>query len=538
MANAKQILFNDDAQAKLVAGVNKLAAAVVATMGPRGKNVAIDKSWGAPTVLHDGVSVAKEIVLEDAFENMGAQLVKEAANKTNDAAGDGTTTATLLAQQLIVKGMRMISAGANPIMLRKGMDSAVQVIVEQLDKLAKPVKEDEWVKVATISAQNEVIGAKIAEALKLVGSAGIVDVDEGKTMDITIEHKEGMEFDKGYASPYFVTNPDSMEAEITDPLILITDQKVSNIQEMLPFLEGAMRVNKNLVLIADDIDGEALATLIVNKMRGVFNVLAVKAPGFGDRRKAMLEDIAVLTGATVIASELGKKLDQATVEDCGRASAVRSTKDATRIIGGAGTKDNINARIAQLERQITDATSDFDREKLEERKAKLASGVAVIQVGAATEVALKELKERVKDAKEATKAAIEEGVIPGGGVAYLHALKALDSLKFKDADEQAGVRLVREALMMPVRTLADNSGADGGYVLHKILEQSNANYGFNALTLEFEDLLKAGVIDPKKVAKHALLNAASVAGGVLTTRVLITEIKEKTPPAPAMPDMM
>jgi chaperonin GroEL len=532
---AKQIIYDDQAQQAMLAGVAKLAQAVVATLGPRGKNVAIDKSWGAPTVVHDGVTVAKEISLADPFENMGAQLVKEAASKTNDAAGDGTTTATLLAKELVTRGMRNITAGANSMMLRRGMEKAVKAVVAEIERIAKPVKETDWVKVATISAQNEVIGAKIAEAIKLVGKNGIVEVEEGKTMDITIEHSEGMEFDKGYASPYFVTDSDHMEAVINDAYILITDQKVSNLQEMLPFLEKVMKLTKNLVIIADDIDGEALATLVVNKLRGVFNILAVKAPGFGDRRKAMLEDIAILTGGTVISSDLGRKLDSATPEDCGQANSVRATKDSTRIVGGKGAKNDINARVAQLDKLMADTKSEFDKEKLAERKAKLSSGVAVIQVGAATEAELKELQERVKDAKEATQAAIEEGVIPGGGVAYLQASKVLDEVKTDNDDEAAGVRLVREVLQMPVRVLAQNSGADGGWVAQTVLENRDkvANFGFNALTLQFGDMIKQGVIDPAKVAKHALINAASVAGSILTTSVLITDIKEDKPKMPA-----
>lgn len=538
---AKQILFDDQAQQKLVSGVNKLANAVVATFGPRGANVAIDKSWGAPTVLHDGVSVAKEIQLEDPFENMGAQLVKEAASKTNDAAGDGTTTATVLAQQLVNMGMRNITAGANSIMLRRGMNSAVELVIAEIEKLAKPVKEADWVKVATISAQDVKIGEKIAEALKLVGSNGIIEVEEGRTMEIEIEHKEGMELDKGFASPYFATDTSRVEAVIEKPMILITDQKISSVQDLLPFLEKAVPNTKNLVIIADDFDGDVIPALVLNKIRGVLNVLAVKAPGFGDRRKAMLEDIAVLTGGTVISNDLGRKLDSATLEDCGRADSVRSTKDSTRIVGGAGAKADIDARVDQIKAQLKSTTSEFDREKLEERMAKLSSGVAVIKVGAATEVALKELQERVKDAKEATKAAIEEGVIPGGGTTYLQALKALDTLKPTDADEAAGVRLVREALQMPIRILAENSGADGGWVVRKIMETNKPTFGFNAQTLEFGDMLEQGVIDPAKVAKHALMNAASVAGGILTTRVLITDVKEDKPAMPAgggMGDMM
>ncbi len=537
---AKQIVFDHIAREKLQEGVNKLAAAVVATYGPRASNVAVDKSFGPPVVLHDGVSVAKEVTLEDSLENMGAQLVKEAASKTNDIAGDGTTTATLLAQQLVVKGMRNITAGANPIMLRKGVDKAVQAVLTELDKMATPVKEEDWVKVATISAQDERIGQKIAEAIKLVGSDGIVEVEEGRTMDITIEHTEGMEFDKGYASPYFVTDTEHMEAVIEDAYLLITDQKITNMQELLPFLEKFMKVSKNLVIIADDIDGEAMATLVVNKLRGVFNVLAVKAPGFGDRRKAMLEDIAVLTGGTVISSEAGRTLASVEVEDLGRADSVHSTKDSTRLIGGKGSKTDIDGRVAQLEAQIKSSTSEFDIEKLQERKAKLSSGVAVIKVGAATEVELKELQERVKDAKEATRAAIEEGVIPGGGIAYLHASQVLAKVTADDPDEKAGIRLVKDALEMPVRVLADNSGEDGGWVAGKIAESKKTNYGFNSLTLEFGDMIAMGVIDPKKVAKHALINAASVAGGILTTRVLITDVKEDKPAGGAgggMPDM-
>lgn len=540
MATAKQIIFNDKAQQAMLNGINKLAQAVVTTLGPRGGNVAIDKSWGSPNVIHDGVSVAKEITLEDPYENMGAQLVKEAASKTNDAAGDGTTTATLLAQQITTMGMKNIAAGANPMMIKKGIDLAVTAVVDEISKLSKPVKEEDWVKVATISAQNEVIGKKIAEALKLVGKDGVVEVEEGKTMDIEIDHTEGMSFDKGYASAYFATNTDSMEAVLEDPYILITDQKISSIQDLLPFLEKLMKVSKNLVIIADDVDGEALSTLVVNKLRGVFNVLAVKAPGFGDRRKAMLQDIAVLTNGQFISSDTGRKLDAVTPEECGRADSVRSTKDSTTIIGGKGAKVDIDARIGQIKKEIDASSSEFDKEKLSERLAKLSGGVAVIKVGAATEVELKELQERVKDAKEATKAAIEDGVIAGGGVTYLHASSVLDTLlsteskkKTRDEDLLTGIKIIKEALTMPVRKLAENSGEDGGKVLFQILAQKDPTYGFNAQTLEFGDMLKQGVIDPAKVAKHALKNAASVAGMILTTRVLITDVKEeKKPMAP------
>ncbi len=527
MATAKKMIFTDDAQQKMLAGIAKLSQAVTTTLGPRGGNVAIDKAWGAPTVLHDGVSVAKEVNLEDPFENMGAQLVKEAASKTNDVAGDGTTTATLLAHHITAMGMKNIAAGANPMMVKKGIDIATDLVVAEIAKLSKPVKESDWVKVATISAQNPLIGEKIAEALKLVGKDGVVEVEEGRSMDIEIEHTEGMAFDKGYISPYFVTNTDNMEAVMENPHILITDQKISSIQDLLPFLEKLMKISKNLVLIADDVDGEALATLVVNKMRGVFNVLAIKAPGFGDRRKAMLQDIAVLTGGQFISSDTGRKLDSVTPEDCGHADSVRSTKDSTTIIGGKGKKVDIDGRVSQIKKEIDATTSDFDKEKLQERLAKLSGGVAVIKVGAATEVALKELQERVKDAKEATKAAIEEGVIPGGGVTYLRAAVALDVLKEKDEDVKAGIKIIRDALTMPLRRLAENSGADGGKVLYQVLSEESATYGFNALTLEFGDMLKMGVIDPAKVAKTALRNAASVAGMILTTRCLITDIKEE-----------
>lgn len=539
---AKQMIFNDDAQQKMLVGIAKLSQAVVSTLGPRGGNVAIDKSWGAPNVIHDGVTVAKEISLEDPFENMGAQLVKEAASKTNDVAGDGTTTATLLAHQITALGIKNIAAGANPMMVKKGIDMAVDAVIKQIEKLAKPVKETDWVKVATISAQNELIGQKIAEALKMVGKDGVVEVEEGRTMDIEIEHTEGMAFDKGYLSHYFVTNSDQMEAIMEDPYILITDQKISAIQDLLPFLEKLMKLSKNLVLIADDVDGEALATLVVNKLRGVFNVLAIKAPGFGDRRKEMLQDIAALTGGQFISGDTGRKLESVIPEDAGHASSVRATKDSTTIIGGKGKKADINARIAQIKAEMDKTTSDFDKEKLQERLAKLSGGVAVIKVGAATEVELKELQERVKDAKEATRAAIEEGVIPGGGVTYLRARTVLDLMKDKDEDVMVGIKIVHDALAMPLRKLAENSGADGGKVLYQVMAEKSPSYGFNAQTLQFGDLLEQGVIDPAKVAKHALKNAASVAGMILTTRVLITDVKEPKQAGGAsagggMPDM-
>ena len=523
---AKQLLFAEEARQKLVVGVNKLSKAVVTTLGPKGRNVALDKKWGAPNVVHDGVTVAKEIELEDPFENMGAQLVKEAASKTNDVAGDGTTTATLLAQAIISRGMKNITAGANPMMMKRGIDKAVDAAVKEFMKLKKEVKTEEWEKVATISAQSPEIGAKIAEALKMVGRDGVVEVEESKGLELEIEHKEGMEFDKGYASPYFVTDPESMESVIENPYILITDQKISAVTDIVPFLENIIKITKNIVIIADEIEGEALATLVVNRLRGAFNLLAVKAPGFGDRRKEMLEDIATLTGGTVITEDTGRKVESATAEDCGRADNLRATKDDTRIIGGKGTKKAIDARITQIKREIETTDSDFDKEKLQERLAKLAGGVAVVNVGAASEIELKELQERVKDAVEATKAAIAEGIVPGGGVVQLRASQALANLKGENPDEQVGIDVVAEALKEPARWLAKNSGADDGWVIRKVLEDKNPNFGFDALTLEFGDMLQRGILDPVKVTRTALQNAASVGSMVLTTEALICDKPE------------
>ena len=532
---AKQLLFGDEARQKMLIGINKLAEAVTTTLGPKGRNVALDKSWGSPNVVHDGVTVAKEIELEDKFENMGAQLVKEAASKTNETAGDGTTTATLLAQKMSAIGMKYVTAGTNPMIMKRGIDRAVKVVVAEIHRLAKPVQESDWEKVAAISAQSEEIGAKISEALKLVGKDGVVEVEEGKTMDITIDHKEGMEFDKGFASPYFVTDSDNMEAVMETPYILITDQKIASVKDILPLLEKVVNAGKSLVILADDIEGEALTTLVVNKLRGSFKVLAVKAPGFGDRRKEILTDIATLTGANVITTEAGRKLEDADLDDLGQADTVRSNKDSTRLVGGKGSQVDIDARVAQIEAQIQQSTSDFDIEKLEERKAKLTGGVAVIQVGASTEMEMKNLQERVKDAKEATKAAIEEGILPGGGVTYVQAAKVLDSLKAKSEDEKTGIELVKVVLDEPIRMLATNSGVDAGWVLGKIKEKNNPNWGFNALTNKFENLEKAGVIEPAKVEIEALKNAASVASMILTTECLVTDAPEKESAAPAMP---
>lgn len=536
---AKQIIFSEDARAKLVIGVNKLAKAVVTTLGPKGRNVAIDKKWGSPIVLHDGVSVAKEVVLADPFENMGAQLVKEASSKTNDIAGDGTTTATLLAQQIVIAGMKNITAGANPMQMKRGIDKAVAAVVAELGKIKTDLSEADWEAVATVSAQNPEIGKKIAEALKSVGRDGVVTVEEGKGMEFEIEKKEGMQFDKGYASAYFATDPSNMDATIENPYILITDQKITAISDMLPFLENTMKITKNIVIIADDIEGEALTTLVVNKMRGTFNILAVKAPAFGDRRKSILQDIAILTGGTMISEDTGRKLDSVTIEDLGQADRVWSDKDTTQIIGGKGSPANLKARLTQIKNEYDKASSEFDKEKLAERIAKLSGGVAVIKVGAATEVELNELKERVKDAVGATKAAIDEGIVPGGGVALLRARKAIDSVKGDNTDEEVGIKIIKESLSEPLRWLATNSGVDAGWVVNKVEESKNVSFGFNALTLEFEDMIKAGILDPVKVTRSALQNAASVASMILTTECLITDVPEekRDNPAPNMGDM-
>jgi chaperonin GroEL len=530
---AKQLKFSDDARQALVKGVNTLAKAVITTLGPKGRNVALDKKWGGPSVVHDGVSVAKEIDLADPFENMGAQLVKQAANKTNDAAGDGTTTSTALAAAIVNQGMRHITAGANPMSIKRGIDKGVEAVVTEIKKLAKPIKgHDEIASVATISAGDPEIGAKIAEALDKVGRDGVVTVEEGKGLTIDIEYKEGMEFDKGYASPYFVTIPEKMEAEIENPYILITDKKITSIQDLLPFLENFIKVSKSLVIIADDLEGEALATLVVNKLRGAFNILAVKAPGFGDRRKAMLEDIAVLTGGTVISEDTGRTFDGIKIDDLGRADKVWADKDNCRIIGGKGASNLLQARIKQLKEELAKTTSDFDREKLEERLAKLSGGVAVINVGAATEVELNDRKERVKDAVGATKAAVEEGIVPGGEVALIRASKALNSLKL-EGDEKTGLDILRTALDYPFTWLLKNSNLDEGYFLKLVKESDQVDFGVNVATGETGSMLKFGIIDPAKVTRSALQNAASVGTMILTTESLVTELKtdeDKKPP--------
>lgn len=533
---AKQVIYGDEARQKLASGVNQLARAVTTTLGPRGRNVGIDRKWGAPTVIHDGVTVAKEIELEDPFENMGAQMVKEAASKTNDVAGDGTTTSTLLTQAMVNLGLRNITAGANPMILKRGMDQATEEVVKQVQKMAKKIPTDDIsqiTQVATISAANEEIGKMIAEAIKKVGKDGVVTVEEGKGLQMESEHKEGMEFDRGYASAYFVTNSDRMEAEIEDPYILITDKKISTVADMLPFLEKVVKVSKNIVIIADDVDGEALPTLVVNKIRGTFNALVVKAPGFGDRRKAMLEDIAILTGGTVISEDLGKKLENVEVEDLGRADKIWADKENTRIVGGKGDKKALDNRIAQIRREMDTTTSDFDREKLQERLAKLAGGVVVIKVGAATEVELKEKKERVNDAVAATKAALEEGIVAGGGTTYLQARKALKAIreKMEFEEEKTGVDIIYNALAEPIQMIAKNSGMEPGRVMYQIEQKNDPDFGFDAMTRDFGSMFKRGIVDPAKVVRTAIQNATSIAAAILTTEALVADLPKKEEPA-------
>jgi len=529
---AKQLKFSDEARQSLLRGIEIVAKAVVTTMGPKGRNIALGKKWGAPNIVHDGVTVAKEIELEDPFENMGAQLVIEAADKTNDSAGDGTTTSTLLAKEISANGMKAVTAGANPMIVKKGVETAVEMVIGELKKQAKPIKNtDEITQVATVSAGDTKIGAKIAEALEKVGKNGIVTVEEGQGLTIEIDIKEGMEFDKGYISPYFVTNPEKMESEITDARILLTDKKISTVEDIVPFLEKFVKASKNLVIMADDVEGQALATLVVNSMRGSFKVLAIKAPGFGDSKKEMLEDIAILTGGVVISEDAGRTLESVEVEDLGQAEKVWANKESTRIIGGKGSKSALEARVAMINKQISESDSSFDKEKLEQRLAKLIGGVAQINVGATTEVELKEKKERVIDAVGATKAAIEEGIIPGGGIALLRARKALKNIKTGTDDEQIGVDIVEKALEQPIRWLAKNAGDDDGYVLRKVEESKVLDFGYNALTGEFGSMTKFGLLDPLKVTRLALQNAASVAMMVLTTEGLVVDIpeEEKTP---------
>ena len=532
---AKDLLFDTEAREKVLEGVNKLAAAVKATLGPRGRNVLIEKTFGAPVVTKDGVSVAKEIELEDKFENMGAQMVKEVASKTSDVAGDGTTTATILAQAIYREGIKLVAAGHDPMKLKRGIDQSVEVVTDSIRKSSKQVKgRTEIAQVATVSANGDSnVGSIIADAMEKVGKDGVITVEEGRSLDTELDVVEGMQFDRGYLSPYFVTEPEKMTVELEDPLILLFDKKIANMKDLLPLLEEAARSTKPLLIIAEDVEGEALATLVVNKIRGTIKVAAIKAPGFGDRRKDMLEDIAILTGGQVISEEAGMKLENAKITDLGRAKRVVIDRDDTTLVGGAGTKSSIGGRIGQIKNQIGIASGEYDREKLQERLAKLAGGVAVIRVGAATETEMKEKKDRVEDALNATRAAVEEGIVPGGGVSFIRAIGAVNKYGGADLEEQAGVNIVKRALEEPLRGIASNAGWDGSIVVEKVINQKGSN-GFDAAKLEYTDLIKAGILDPAKVTRTAMQNAASVAGLLLTTEALVVDI-EKEDPAAAMP---
>jgi chaperonin GroEL len=537
---AKLIAYDEEARSALKRGIDELAGAVKTTLGPKGRNVALDKKYGAPTVTHDGVTVARDIELDDPFENMGAQLLKEAATKTEDDAGDGTTTATVLAQAIVTEGLKNVAAGANPMQMKIGIDKAAEAVTNAIKAAAQPVKgHDEIAQVATVSAGDPDIGSLIADVFDKTGKDGVITVEESKTMSFETEYVEGMQFDRGYLSAYFVTDTNRMEAILEEPYILITDRKISAIADMLPTLEKVLQIGKkDLLIVAEDVDGEALATLVVNKLRGIVNVLAVKAPGFGDRRKEMLRDLAVLTGGTVVSEEVGRKLDSVQLDDLGQARRVVADKDDTTVIEGKGSQAEIDGRIKQIKAQIEETTSDYDREKLQERLAKLAGGVAIIKVGAGTEVELKEKKHRVEDALSATRSAIEEGLVPGGGVALLNAQDALDTLSL-DGDAQTGVAIVRRALEEPLRQLAENAGADGSVVLETVRrrqkEQSNPRLGFDVLMADYVDMLERGIVDPAKVAHSAVENAASIAGMVLTTEAMITDKPEPKSAAPAMP---
>ncbi|HTS50985.1 MAG TPA: chaperonin GroEL [Bryobacteraceae bacterium] len=533
---AKQIVYSENSRQAILRGVNQLADAVKVTLGPRGRNVVLEKKFGGPTITKDGVTVAKEVELKDPLENMGAQMVREVASKTSDTAGDGTTTATILAQAIFREGVKAVAAGANPMALKRGVEKAVELIVEDVKKLSKPVSGDMIAQVGTISANGDTtIGNIIAEAMKKVGKDGVITVEESKTMVTELQTVDGMQFDRGYLSPYFISDPDRMECVLEDPYILIHEKKISNMKDLLPLLEQIARAGKPLLVIAEEVEGEALATLVVNKLRGTLNACAVKAPGFGDRRKAMLEDIGILTGGKAIMEETGIKLEGVRLDDLGRAKRVTVDKDNTTIVDGAGTQKTIEGRIKQLRAQIEETTSDYDREKLQERLAKLAGGVAVIKVGAATETEMKEKKARVEDALHATRAAVEEGIVPGGGVALLRAVKALDNIKIP-GDEQIGVDIVRRSAEEPVRQIVGNAGFEGAIVIEKIRASTDPNFGFNAATAQYEDLVKSGVIDPTKVTRSALQNASSIAALMLTTEAMIAEIPEKkSAPAPGGP---
>ncbi len=533
---AKELCYGEESRRKLLAGVDKLADTVKITLGPKGRNVLIERSYGSPLITNDGVSIAKEIELEDQVENMGAQLVKEVATKTNDVAGDGTTTATLLAQAIIREGFKNVTAGANPMILKKGINGAVEVAVDYLRKSAQQVQDKESIaQVASVSAADEEIGNLIAEAMDKVGKDGVITVEESKTLGTTLDVVEGMQFDRGYLSPYMVSNTDTMEAVMSNPLILLTDKKISNIQELVPLLEGIMKAGRSLLIVADDVDGEALGTIVVNKLRGTLDVVAVKAPGFGDRRKAMMEDIAILTGGVVISSELGYELSDATMDMLGQAGTVKVNKDHTVIVNGVGDKKEIEDRIAKIRKEIENTSSEFDKEKLQERLAKLAGGVAVINAGAATETELKEKKLRLEDALNATRAAVEEGIVAGGGTSLIRAIEVVKEYADKqEGDMRTGAKIIQRALEEPVRQIAENAGLEGSVVVAAVIKESG-NVGFNAATEEYVDLMKAGIVDPVKVTRSALQNAASVAGMLLTTEAGITEVKEPAPAAPAMP---
>ena len=533
---AKQILFNEDARRALGKGVDALADAVKVTLGPKGRNVVLDKKFGAPTITNDGVTIARDIELEDPFENMGAQLVREVATKTNDIAGDGTTTATLLAQAMIHEGMRNVAAGANPMVLKKGIESAVKTLVEEIKSVSKSVSsKSEIAQVATISSADAEIGNYIADAMEKVGKEGVITVEESKGMETNLSVVEGMQFDRGYISPYMVTDTDKMEAVMNDPYILITDKKISSINDILPILEQVVKMGKELVVIAEDLDGEALATIVVNKLRGTFKALAVKAPGFGDRRKAMLEDIAILTGGQVISEEVGRKLDSVTIEDLGRARQVHSSKENTTIVDGMGDKDAIKARVEMIKKQIADTTSDFDKEKLQERLAKLSGGVAVIEIGAATEVEMKDKKYRVEDALNATRAAVEEGIVAGGGTTFIDILPALDKLE-AEGDVKTGINIVRRAIEEPVRQIANNAGLEGSVVVAEV-KKAGVGVGYDAANDKYVNMIEAGIVDPAKVTRSALQNAASIAAMVLTTETLVADKPAPDGAAPAAPAM-
>jgi len=541
---AKQVVHGEESRAAILRGINQLADAVKITLGPKGRNVVIDKKFGSPTITKDGVTVAKEIELKDSLENMGAQMVREVASKTSDVAGDGTTTATVLAQAIFREGVKTVAAGANPMALKRGIDKAVERATEEIKRLAKPVKGDAIAQVGTVSANGDsTIGNIIAEAMNKVGKDGVITVEESKTMDTSLEVVEGMQFDRGYLSPYFVTDPERMEVVLENPLILIHEKKISSMKDLLPLLEQVAKMGKPMLIIAEDVEGEALATLVVNKLRGTLNIAAVKAPGFGDRRKAMLEDIAILTGGKVISEDLGIKLENVKLEDLGRAKKITIDKDNTTIVEGAGKQSDIEVRVKTLRAQIEETSSDYDREKLQERLAKLVGGVAVIKVGAATETEMKEKKARVEDAMHATRAAVEEGIVPGGGVSLVRASKALEKFQINaegegDADEQIGVNIVRRALEEPLRQIVQNAGKEGAVVVERVRSEKNDSFGFNAQTETYEDLVKAGVIDPAKVTRTALQNAASIAGLMLTTEAMVSELPEDDKGSPAMPGGM